>query len=309
MPRLHRPLSSRGSAGYTLVELMVALVISLLVLMAAVSFYLMSRSSYSAIDDNASLEERGNFALSMLMRLTRQAAYVPVGSDGGSMPLGTQMISGLDNCSTPANSETLTCNAGPSINGSDALLVRFYGVGQPNDVKVPDGSVVDCSGLGVAGPGSVDTASTNRGLSILFIGTGANGKPSLMCKYRQRDASGQESATDYVAQELVPGVEAMQLLYGISNNNDDVPDRYVTASAMSAADWPNVFTIKIALVVRADNASADAGAPATIQLFGPLYTGDGATYTPSVDTRSARKLFYTTVQIRNYQTCGDPSCS
>ncbi|WP_019451191.1 PilW family protein [Cupriavidus sp. BIS7] len=316
MPRLHRTSFRGRSAGYTLVELMVALVISLLVLMAAVSFYLMSRSSYSTIDDNASLEERGNFALSTLMRLTRQAAYVPTGSNGGSMPISTQMISGLDGCSTPSITvpaatgiETLSCGNGTAINNSDALMLRFYGMGQPGDAKTPDGSVVDCSGLGVAGATSVDEASAQRGLSTLYIGNGANGKPSLMCMYRPRDVNGQEIKDTYVMQELVPGVEAMKVLYGVSTNGDDVPDKFVTAGSVSSTDWPNVFAIKIALVVRADNASADAGAPASIQMFGPLYPGNGATYTPTVETGSARKLYYATVQIRNYQSCGDPSCS
>jgi type IV pilus assembly protein PilW len=77
---------------------------------------------------------------------------------------------------------------------------------------------------------------------------------------------------------------------------------------MAATDWVNVKTVKIALVVRADNLSADAGTPATISLFGPLYSGNNATFTPTTDTGSVRKLYYATVQIRNYQSCGDSSC-
>lgn len=295
--------------GFTLVELMVTLVISLLVLMAGISFYMMSRSSYDTINDNANLEERGNFALSTMMRLMRQTSYVPfVDGSGGMMSIPDNMIVGVDSCSNPNDSETLACGAGPAINGSDAVIIRYFGVGQQADRTLPDGSVVDCSGQGVAGFTDIDSAAAQRGLSILFIGTGANGKPSLMCKYRDRAAGGQESTTVYHTQELVPGVENMQLLYGLSTNGDDVPDKYATASTMNTSDWAKVQTVKIALVVRADSASADAGAPAAIALFGPLYNGDNATYTPTVDTKSARKLYYATIQIRNYQTCGDPLC-
>lgn len=303
-------LLNRRTAGFTLVELMVTLVISLLVLMAGISFYMMSRSSYDTINDNANLEERGNFALSVMMRLLRQTAYVPYVADtGGMMSVTETMIGGLDNCSSPNNSETLACGPGAAINASDAIIIRYFGVGQPADRTKPDESVVDCSGLGVAGYTSVDNAASQRGLSILYIGTGANGKPSLMCKYRERAATGEESTTVFQTQELVPGVENMQLLYGISTNGDDVPDKYATAATMGTGDWPNVKTVKIALVVRADSASADAAGPAPIALFGPLYSGDNATYTPTVDVKSARKLYYATIQIRNYQTCGDPSCS
>lgn len=310
MARLNLSRSPRGrNAGFTLIELMVTLVITLLVLMAGLSFYLMSRSSYQTIDDNANLEERGNFALSVMMRLMRQTAYVPImPNQGGMMPVSAQMIGGLDNCSNPNDSETLACGAGVAINGSDAVMIRYYGVGKSATQRnIPDESVIDCSGQGVAGPANTDTADSERGLSVLFIANGANGKPSLMCKYRIRAANGAEGTT-FTTQELVPGVETMQLLYGISTNGDDVPDKYVTASNVVSTDWVNVKTVKIALVVRADNTSADAGTPATISLFGPLYTGANATYTPTVDTKSLRKLYYATVQIRNYQSCGDPSC-
>lgn len=308
-PRRYAPPPPRRDAGFTLIELMVTLVITLLVLMAGLSFYLMSRSSYVTIDDNANLEERGNFAISVMTRLMRQTAYVPVIYDGGGMlPVTAAMLTGLDNCSTPNDSETLSCGPGTAVNGSDAVMIRYYGIGKSETQKdVPDGSVIDCSGQGVAGSSSLDTADTERGLSMLFIANGANGKPSLMCKYRTRAANGVEGTT-FVTQELVPGVETMQLLYGVTTNGDDVPDKYVTADGMAATDWINVKTVKIALVVRADNLSADAGTPATISLFGPLYSGDNATYTSTVDTKSLRKLYYATVQIRNYQSCGDPSC-
>lgn len=299
----------RRNRGFTLIELMVTLVISLLVLMAGLSFYMMSRSSYDTINDNANLEERGNFALSVMMRLMRQTSYIPDLKDkGGMMYVPEPMILGLDSCSNPNDSEALACGAGSAINASDTVMIRYFGVGQQADSTLPDESVVDCSGQGVAAPSDIDNAAAQRGLSILFIGNGADGKPSLMCKYRDRAANGKESTTVFHTQELVPGVETMQLLYGLSTNGDDVPDKYATASTMNATDWPNVKTVKIALVVRADASSADAGTPAAISLFGPLYNGDNATYTPTVDVRSARKLYYATIQIRNYQTCGDQSC-
>ncbi|MGO4303157.1 PilW family protein [Cupriavidus sp. RAF12] len=311
MPRTYNPRPKRRSGGYTLVELMVTLVITMLILIAGLSFYLMSRNSYATIDDNANLEERGNFALSVLTRLARQTAYVPQGPDGSGAPMSVsaQMINGLDSCSTPNDSETLACGPGAAINSSDTLMIRYYGVSSAADPSLPDGSVVDCSGLGVAGTNDPDQADTKRGLSILFVANGANGKPSLMCKYRVRVA-GKETDSTFVTQELVPGVETMQVLYGVTTAGDEVPYKYVPATSVAATDWRNVVTAKIALVIRADNASADAGGPATFQLFGPLYTGANATYTPATDTRAARKLYFATVQIRNYQSClaEDPSC-
>ncbi len=75
---------------------MVTLVISMLVLIAGLSFYLMSRNSYATIDDNANLEERGQFAISVISRVLRQASYVPPGPSGGAMVITDQMIDGGD---------------------------------------------------------------------------------------------------------------------------------------------------------------------------------------------------------------------
>lgn len=311
------PRPSRRARGYTLVELMVTLVITLLVLAAGLAFYLMSRNSYATIDDNSNLQERGQFAMSVVTRLARQAAFTPLDTkNGGPMSIPDAMLGGLDACTNPQvsvdanNIESLSCGAGTAINNSDVLLVRYFGVSSLTDSSQPDGSVIDCSGQGVAGFTDSDNAARQRGMSMLYVGTGANGKPSLMCRYRTR-AAGVESMTDYVTQELVPGVEAMQVLYGLALNDDEVPDKYVNANAMSASDWKNVLTVKVSMVVRADNASADAGGPGTIQMFGPLGSDlDSASFTPTEDLQSARKLYTATVQLHNYQSClaGALSC-
>ena len=132
MPRRCAPPPRRRDAGFTLIELMVTLVITLLVLMAGLSFYLMSRSSYVTIDDNANLEERGNFAISIMTRLMRQTAYVPVVSDtGGMLSVTSAMLTGLDNCSTPNDSETLSCGPGTAVNGSDAVMIGRGAIRHP----------------------------------------------------------------------------------------------------------------------------------------------------------------------------------
>ncbi|WP_149135425.1 PilW family protein [Cupriavidus campinensis] len=304
--RLRQP-----AAGYTLIELMVTLVISMLVLIAGLSFYLMSRNSYTTIDDNANLEERGQFAISVMSRVLRQASYVPPGPSGGAMVITDQMIAGRDSCSTPGDGEDLVCSGGASVNGSDMVMVRYYGSGIPGAPRTPDESIVDCSGQAVAGytEGDVTLAASQRGLSVFFVANNAAGKPTLMCKYRQRTA-GEESLTTYVTQELVTGVENMQLLYGISTNSDDVPDKYVRAEDMTELEWFHIMAIKLSIVVRADNASADAAGTGAIQMFGSLYNGADGTFTPTQDTQAARRLFTTTLQVRNYNFCvpGDTSC-
>lgn len=311
----------RATRGFTLIEMMVALIITLLVLVATVSFYLMTRSTYTTIDDSSNLEERGQFALGVITRALRQTSFAAPSLTGVGVfqpsPSDPPTVSGVDNCSAPPAGESLSaCGSTPTpVNASDAIELRFYGSGTASDPTIPDNSMVDCSGQGVASPTSIGTAGTERGLSIFFVQT-INGVPSLMCKTRKRDASGKElnnttTETDYNTQALVPGVETLQFLYGVSNDNDAIPNVYKRASDMTASDWQNVYAVKIAMVIRADNASADVSAVApTFQLFGSQYTNTDGSYKPTQNLGSARKLFTTTVQTRNYATCfqGDPTC-
>ncbi|MCP1172681.1 PilW family protein [Ralstonia chuxiongensis] len=312
--RRHKPLV-REARGFTLVELMVALIIALLVLIATVSFYLMTRSTYTTIDDSSNLEERGQFALGVVTRALRQAGFTPLNSaSGGMMQLYTTdppMISGLDGCSNPVGGDSLTtCGSTPTANGNDAIEVRFFGSGTDANQAIPDNSMVDCSGQGVASYSDPSLASSQRGLSIFYIQTDATtGVPYLACMFRPRDSNGVEGTT-FATQQLVPGVEALQFLYGVSTN-DTVPDVYKRAADMSPTDWLNVYAVKVAMVIRADNVSADpsAGTP-TFTLFGSGYTNTDGTFTPTRNLTSARRLISATIQVRNYLTCyqGDKTC-
>jgi type IV pilus assembly protein PilW len=305
--------------GFSLIELMVALVISLLVLVATVSFYLMTRSTYTTIDDSSNLEERGQFALGVITRALRQTAFSPPNTSGGGMIQLAQsdppMISGVDGCDNPADVESLSqtvtasCKNTMVDKNNDALEVRFFGAGTAANPTVPDNSMVDCSGQGVASPTSIDLAASQRGLSIFFVQTDSTG-PYLACKFRQRDSTGAATST-FATQQLVPGVESLQFLYGVSVDGDAVPDVFKRATDMSTTDWQNVYAVKVALVVRADNASADVGSGAQkFTLFGKQYTYGDGTYQATANTQMARRLFTATVQTRNYMTCfsGDPSC-
>ena len=311
------PLRRQG--GFTLVELMVALIIALLVLVATVSFYLMSRSTYTTIEDTSSLEERGQFAMTVMTRVLRQAGFTNLITAVGGVVTATSaapsMISGLDGCvgtdaqpkqTGPAAAESLSsCLSAQSATASDALEVRFFGAGTNADPTIPDGTMIDCSGQAVANTTN-DVGDTGRGLAIFFVQTGADGTPSLACKFRKRDASGRElvattNEDDFATQTLVPGVESLQFLYGISTNGDTVPDVYKRASSMAPNDWAKVYAVKIAMVIRADNASADPSMGAqTYALFGSGYTESDATFKPTQKLNVARRLFTATVQVRNY---------
>lgn len=333
--RANRSLSLAGhrQRGMSLVELMVALTLGLLLTLAAAAFYLTSRSSYGTIDDTAALDERSRFAVDTVVRIVRQSAWVNYAGNSGTGPApGGAMqvtvsqsptISGLDNCGAPQQdltnaAQNLACAPQTmAINKSDVLQVRFYGAGTQKDRTIPDNSMIDCSGNGVAEPAAWDNADLARGMALFYVANDANGVPQLMCGYRPRDAANREilaAGTPLRTVPLVSGVEVFQVLYGVDLDGDFAPDRYLSATDVLALAnrWQNVVALKLAMVLVGDGASASPQDKPTFRLFGTLYAGDtaagnDATFTPAAQLQRMRRLYTVTVQLRNMATC--TSCS
>ena len=118
--------------------------------------------------------------------------------------------------------------------------------------------------------------------TLYYIGTGANGEPGL---FRQR-----LSAVGSPSQELVSGVENMQVLYGLSPSAGvRRATRYVTAD--NVTDWNDVVSVRISMLIRSANPVQDE---AEVRAFNLL----GTQITAAADRR-ARLLGTTTVAIRN----------
>lgn len=101
------------------------------------------------------------------------------------------------------------------------------------------------------------------------------------------------------AEELVEGVENMQILYGVDTDNDHSVNSYVTASAVT--NWDQVIAVRIGLLVRSvDEIGKLPPDTRTYAINGatvdPL--GNGTPAAP-VDDRRLRQVFVTTVRLRN----------
>lgn len=108
---------------------------------------------------------------------------------------------------------------------------------------------------------------------VYFIANGANGAPSLWQRTNTENAV-----------ELLEGVEQMRIRYALAASRET----YSTATAIGA-NWPNVVSIRLELVVRSSNDNAvEAPQP---------YTFGGATVTPT--DRFMRQVFSTTITVRN----------
>ena len=124
-----------------------------------------------------------------------------------------------------------------------------------------------------------------------YIGVGADGDGALF----SADLSAGNSFTSVVApispNELVPDIEAMQILYGLDTTGTRTVSQWVTADQVP--DYTSVMSVHIALLAAGPPGSATLGASAARP-----YILLGTQVTAPIDTRN-RQVFDVTVGVRN----------
>ena len=314
----------RRLTGMTLVELLVAMLVGLLVVLAATSALLAARRGFTTVDSASQLRDNARFATSLIQRLAVQAGYRDVSNvatkrsatvASGANPL--PYVFGFDNALA---SRTSLDNASPRPDGSfgDVLVLRF----QPTETfpgsGQADSGMIDCSGR------PANTLANNRDdarTSVFFVEKSNDGEPALKC-YR----SDTGSPPFDTAVTLIRGVENFQVLYGVDGVNpnaainpadasrqpDTVPDSYIRAdqfavagdAAATRANWRRVRSLRIGLVLHSDPASTQKNEPQTIFPFGSAGFASaadvGSQYLAQPDGR-LRQVVSFTVHLRNDQ--------
>jgi type IV pilus assembly protein PilW len=116
--------------------------------------------------------------------------------------------------------------------------------------------------------------------TAFFAANSASGESTLMRATLQGNS--------WNIQPLVPGVETMQVLYGIGANG--ITTQYVAASAVT--DWTQVNTVRLGFLLEGQPGSGSAGNNPT--LFNVL----GTAFTVPSDTR-LRHVYEMTINVRN----------
>lgn len=316
--RCMRPVRA---AGWSIVELMVALTLGLLVTLAGSALLFSSNGNYMHQVEAVRLNDSGRYALETISRAVRQSAFVDWDSAEAPLlprPEDSANIGGLDARTLSKAGAGIDGPLGGAVNGSDVLAVRYAGAGVAGD---GDGSVLDCAGFGVGAA----VSEAQRGWSIFYVARDSLGEAELRCKYRGDKSWG--------ADAIVRGVDSFQVLYGLDSDTpaDGVANGYVNASAIDALDdklvldgadaaarerdknarthWKRVVSIKIALLLHGEPGSRPASLAGVFDLFGADYAAlAGAddtgvhivedTLAPALRIR-ARHLVTTTILIRN----------
>lgn len=286
------PLNKNCASGFSLVELMVAITISLLVTLAVMQAYLGGLSNQRAQTDLSRLQESSRFAFDILDRSLRKAGYKNPRAPGTGF-CDASPPARLTVMNDPATINPTVANLiGTSVtiaNLSDVVRVRYYGEGTPFPPFTGDGSMLDCLGNVVASNVLVED-------TFFVTNDVTTGEPSLFCYTSNAAASGNVL--------LVPGIESLQVLYGDDSDSNGSVNRYVTAAGVSNAN--HIRSAMLSVVVRSSETTAVVRDTRLFNHFGVSYaagnaapSGDaGSVFTAAADGR-IRQQFSTTVGIRN----------
>ena len=280
--------------GLALAEVLIAMVLSLLVALAAASLLHASNGDFMHNGANTRIDDNGRFALAIIGQSLRQAGYP--GEPGAGAPAAAVpplAVEGRDAASVATAADGLGA-ALPSVNGSDALAIRYA----PAAVAGAEGggAMLNCAGF-PADPGE-------WAWSIFYVARASDGIAELRCKYKGENGWGSDA--------IVRGVDAFHVLYGIDTDSprDNIPNLYLAASGIDALDaalpaservmrpyWQRVTSVRFALLLHGERGSRTGYALGGYELL-PGVRIDEASL-PEPMQRRARRLFTATVALRN----------
>ena len=318
-------------AGFSIIELMIAVLLGILLTSGVISVYIESKRSYSYDDEIARLQENGRYAINTLRNELTQAGYwggrleeIPSVAVGGSPDCvsagnwaletedpvdfiddftsslstikGEDISNCLDNSEIQLNTDIVavkrtagraTLKNGVLASGITAadttqwyLKIEDYGF-SVDWVYLDSSGVIPSAEIGA--DTGVDYWEYYAKVFYIrnFAEVSTDGLPTLAVESLQGDSMRTDA--------LVRGVENMQIEFGIDTDGDRTPNQY--KETPTASDLESVVSARIYLLLRSE-----------VEL--PEYSNTkiytlGSKVLPAKDDGYLRKVYSTTVQMRN----------
>jgi len=302
--------------GMSLVELMVAMLISLFLTAGLFTMFSMSSSNVTTTSQFNQLQENGRIALAILERDLSQLGFM--GDTTGMITAALTTISstvvtndcvgaGLNNASFPntqpaefrylwgyeqdVSPQFLACISPKSktdviqikrLIGPPAtafITTRYYVASTTQKIEYFDGSA--------AAPGLANSRNWEYQHHVYFIRDDGD-IPVL----RRRTLSINNGMNN--EEQLVEGIENMRILYGVDSNADGTADSYMPVENVTSLTWDNekrIVALKVFLLVRSSEKDRSYTNDTTYQLgdkkIGPL------------NDNYRRKVVSTTIVLEN----------
>lgn len=221
-PQLRRSIR-RISRGFSLVELMVAFVISLFLVGALVVIYANSQRTYTMEDALVQLQDGERLALSMLNSTVALSGYFVNGTTETTTSVFTSTTVNLSGGSTATfgTGQLVTGTGSGTGTGatSDTVSVRYQ--------TASGDTLLNCNG-----------GMNSTGANTIYVNTfSISANNELQC------AVGTAAPV-----ALASNVGKMTVLYGVDTGNNGVIDSYLPATAVTAGGlWLNVYSVVVSL--------------------------------------------------------------
>lgn len=254
----------KSQRGFSIIELVIASALSLVLVAGVATIYMGSRQTYNARDELSTMQENARSAISALTKHLEHAGYttpthLPLNKafyvDGDSAPVARSCGSGASSVEINPTALVKTADNDAASGAGDTIGVVFYA----------DSSLsIDCGNSPTPVNCQAQTAPSpeySRIYNTFYVST-VGDMPNLFC------AGSRSTAALPVAE----GVEAMQLAYGLDQNDDGTVDTYLDATAVKAANrWYQVRTIKASVLVRSREPVFNAAEARSYNLLNTTY--------------------------------------
>lgn len=311
--------AARTARGLSMIELMVALTIGALLLAGAVTVYVQSRNTYRTNDAAARMQEVARYALDVIAPDVRLAGFWGLtnrpdsftnnaGTVSGDCGTGFSVnvalpIEGRDAEATGGSGYDLACAEATGVSAvdwADVLIVRRASVepvalesGRVQVQSNRETAALFSDGARPSGFGPGDQSEThNLVMDAYYVAEGApvNGLRQFSLR-RQTLIAGPTVRDD----EIIAGVQDMQVQFGLDVNGDGTVERYVNPEDTIPAG-ARIATVQLWLLVVAEEREVGFTDDRT-------YAYANANQTAGVFHDDRRRVLVTrTIQIRNAAT-------
>lgn len=255
------PSSYNTSRGFSLVELLIALLLGSLITIAALELFSSNQRTFQLQRGLTDVQEQGRFGLDYISRQLRM-----MGFEDDSLGIADSPGLVLSDITDSGKTYKASAEGGTGNPGNDRLTFSRHG----------DIGEMDCEG---------DELTAAK----LLVNTYWVQDEELRCMGNADDS------TDGIT--VLTGVDSFQVLVGVDTSNNNVPaaTTYKTLNNVTPAT-DQITSMRVGLVLQA---TQDIPAPAASQDILLLDRQLSAASGGPVETPAIRRVFVTTVRVRN----------
>jgi len=247
MKKQHTLAARSRQAGFTLVEMMVAVTIGLVVVFGMTATFVSLKNTFNSQDKLGRLQDNERIALTFLTTAINNAGYYPDPKNASPLAGGTAPGSSP---SSPGG--TMPANAYIFGTAADSTNAESL---QTSFATLSTDNLISCLGTTYTGGGTAVVRN------IYYVDT-AN--KNLMCRVLVNNNTTDAMANGGTPQVVVAGVSSMSVLYGIAASGSQVTN-YVPVA--SVPNWMNVKAVRITLNFTNPFGGADIARVHTINLM------------------------------------------